>query len=348
MTKKKAGPAPGRKPEKGIPFDDIRALAEKLPPADEKAAAATRERHRVLEERFGASPDSANSCMWLSRWSGKVPGAARPTLAIFAGTHYVDARVDYPSGESETQARVDAIADGRSPVHGVCGPLGIGLKVFDLALGYPAGDIVEKDALDEKACAATIGFGMEAIAGGVDLLGLAATGRGDLVANTAILVILCGGTAADWIMPGGDIRLNALVTLADKAAQRAAGWRDDPLRLLRALGGREHAAIAGAILAARMGHVPVILDGMTALTVALLIERLRPGSCSHCRSAGGEQKGRIARIRQMAGLPALGGFGGEMTDGTQAAMAFGLIARHVDIHNTPVEARQTIVTQAAS
>ena len=66
---------------------------------------------------------------------------------------------------------LENFAAGGAAINQICAAYGLGFKVFDLALDMPTGDITEADAMDEKACVATMAFGMEAIAGGTDLLG---------------------------------------------------------------------------------------------------------------------------------------------------------------------------------
>ena len=57
----------------------------------------------------------------------------------------------------------------------------------------------------------------------------------------------------------------------------------DPLEVLRRVGGREIAAIAGAILAARAEKVPVILDGYVATAAAAVLHATRtPAALDHC------------------------------------------------------------------
>lgn len=56
----------------------------------------------------------------------------------------------------------------------------------------------------------------------------------------------------------------------------------DPLEVLRRLGGREFAAIAGAIIAARMEKVPVLLDGPAAIAAAAVLQALEPVAIAHC------------------------------------------------------------------
>ena len=119
--------------------------------------------------------------------------------------------------------------------------------------------------MDETACVATMAFGMEAIAGGTDLLGLGEMGIGNTTIAAAIYAALYGGDAARLVGP----RHRASTTRAWRARSTRsrrrwrphAGHLDDPLEVLRRLGGREIAAMAGAILAARLQRVPVVLDG---------------------------------------------------------------------------------------
>ena len=59
----------------------------------------------------------------------------------------------------------------------------------------------------------------------------------------------------------------------------------DPLEVLRQLGGREMAALAGGILAARVQKTPVLLDGYTACAAAAVLQALRPDAADHCLAA---------------------------------------------------------------
>jgi len=146
--------------------------------------------------------------------------------------------------------------------------------VFDLALHIPTGDITDDDALDERGCAATMAFGMEAIAGGTDLLCLGDLGVGNSTVAAALLAALFGGRGADWVGPGSgaDAAMQARkVDVVDAALAFHGASLKDPLEALRRVGGREFAAIAGAILAARMQKIPVLLDGFAATAAAAVL-----------------------------------------------------------------------------
>ncbi len=140
---------------------------------------------------------------------------------------------------------------GGAAINQICKTFDISLKVYELALSQPTGDITEGPALDERACAATMAFGMEALAGGPDLLVLGEMGIGNTTVAAAIYCALFGGEAEDWVGRGtgvDDAGLKRKAEAVRAALETHAGHLDDPLEVLRRLGGREIAAMAGAIL----------------------------------------------------------------------------------------------------
>ncbi|HEY2659844.1 MAG TPA: nicotinate-nucleotide--dimethylbenzimidazole phosphoribosyltransferase [Caulobacteraceae bacterium] len=256
------------------PFDDIRALFAQFPPPQATAAETARHAGRDL----GALAEIA---AWIARWRG-VATVNRPILSLYAGAH--------AGGDpAEARERLEAIASGAAPVSRAVQHLGAGLDVFDLAIERPVPDAAIKASMSERECAATMAFGMEALAKQPDLLILGGFGPG---ADRA---------AADLVeaLAGGD------VSAAVARARGEAG--DDPLQLLRQLGGRETAAIAGAILAARIQSIPVLLDGAAALAAAQALAAVDADAVAHCRVGhappGPQNPDQIARLS--GHLPAL-------------------------------------------
>ncbi|RUT83400.1 nicotinate-nucleotide--dimethylbenzimidazole phosphoribosyltransferase, partial [Mesorhizobium sp. USDA-HM6] len=139
----------------------------------------------------------------LAAWSGRAPPAVnRPLVAIFAGNHGAVRHAISPRPVSATADAVELCAAGGAAINQVCIANDLGLKVFDLALDIPTGDITEEAALDERGCAATMAFGMEAVAGGADLLCLGDLGVGNSTIAAALCAALFGGKGADWVGPG--------------------------------------------------------------------------------------------------------------------------------------------------
>lgn len=256
------------------PFDDIRDLLQRLPAADDARPDGPSETPPAGFTDFAG---------WLARWSGKsAPAVRRPLVAIFAGTHGVAAHGVSALPLSATQKAVDDCASGQAPISRLCLEFDIGLKVFDLALELPTADFTAAAALDEKGCAATMAFGMEALADGTDLLCLGAFGVGGSTSAAAILSALHGGAVRDWVVPAGGAVDARRASALQAALTLHRDHLGDPLEVLRRLGGREFAAVAGAILAARFQSVPVILNGAVALAAAAVLVRLRHDAVAHC------------------------------------------------------------------
>ncbi len=309
-----------------LPFDDFRDLIRRLPAGDEAAG----ERVRTLLRRAGAKDFGRleEIAAWLATWSGRAPPVVnRPLVALFAGTHGIAARGVTPNGPDWTAGRVEMCAAGGAAINQFCLAGDLGLKVFDLALHLPTADFSVEPALDERGCVATMAFGMEAIAG-TDLLAIGDIGAGGSTAAAAIQSALHGGKGADWAGPGSGAdaaMIGRKAELIDVALALHAAHLGDPLEILRRFGGREFAAIAGAIVAARMEKVPVILDGPAAFAVASVLHRLNPASLGHCLLAQVPTEPGCKRVAKLLGLEPVLDFGMGAGEGTGAALAAGIV-----------------------
>lgn len=259
----------------GLPFEDIRALVRQLPGADEGAAAAVRT--SMQRAPLGGRVPAAllDLAVWLARWQRHRPSVARPTLVLFAGTHGCEGGDVVEAGRAE----VERVAAGGAAVAHVATTFDVGLKVFDLALEVPTGDIRHEAALSERDCAATVAFGMEAAAGGGDLLALAGLGRAGRIPALALLASRLGGCGTDWTVR------QAEAVAVDAALDAHRAHLADPLEALRRLGGREAAAMLGAALACRHQGIPIVFSGTTALAAMAVLRALNPALADHCRLA---------------------------------------------------------------
>ena len=324
-------------PQKSAPFDDFRALLRQMPGPDQAAAAAVRAHDAVLTKPAGALGRLESIAEWLATWQAKSPPAVnRPLVAVFAGNHGVVAHGVSAYPASVTRQMVDNFARGGAAINQICLTYDLGLKVYDLALDHPAGDITREAALDEVACAATIAFGMESIAGGVDLLCIGEMGIGNTTAAAAIFLALFGGTAEDWVGPGtgldpaGIARKCAAVTAAVDFHRAHLG---DPLEVLRRLGGREIAAMVGAIVAARMNRVPVIVDGYVTTAAAAVLYKLDQRALDHCLFGHRSAEPAHARALAVMGKTPLLDLGLRLGEGTGAALAAGIVKAAARLHS---------------
>ena len=316
-------------PASGLPFDDIRALLPLMPEASARAEEAVRARQAELTKPPGSLGRLDDLVAFLAAWQDKpMPTIAHPQMAVFAANHGVVAKGVSAYPPSVTRAMLENFAAGGAAVNQICTTYGIGLKVFELALDIPTGDITEGPAMDEATCAATIAFGMEAVAGDVDVLCLGEMGIGNTTIAAAIYCALYGGAPADWVGRGTGVDDPGLRRKADAVAAAVALHRDhlaDPLEVLRRLGGREVAALVGAILAARMQRVPVVLDGFVVCAAAAVLHALDPAAIDHCIAGhvSAEQAHR-AVLRKLGKAPLLD-LNMRLGEGSGAGLALGVL-----------------------
>ena len=318
------------------PFDDIRLLLASLPGPDAQSVAAVRARDAQLTKPPGALGRLEELVEWLAAWQGRAePRIERPLVAVFAGNHGVVAQGVSAFPAEVTAQMVANFTSGGAAINQICQTQGIGLKVFELALEKPTRDFTLEPAMDEREAAATFAYGFEALADGVDLLAPGEMGIGNTTSAAAIYAALYGGPAARWTGRGtgvDDAGLSRKNAAIDAALALHGAALDDPLEIMRRLGGREIAAMAGAIVAARMNRAPVVLDGYVACAAAALLHALDPQAIDHCMaghvSAEGAHRGVLARL----GKRPLLDLDMRLGEGSGAALAIGLIRAALACH----------------
>jgi nicotinate-nucleotide--dimethylbenzimidazole phosphoribosyltransferase len=318
------------------PFDDIRQLLANMPALDAHALAAAREREAQLTKPAGSLGRLEEIAEFMAAWQGGRPHVDNPLVAVFAGNHGVTAQGVSPFPPSVTEAMVANFQGGGAAINQICKTFDLSLKVYELALSQPTGDITQGPAMDERGAAATMAFGMEALAGGPDLLCLGEMGIGNTTVAAAIYCALFGGEPEDWVGRGTGVDDAGLKRKAD-AVRRALKLHeehlDDPLEVLRRLGGREIAAMAGAILGARHQRVPVVLDGFVVCSAAAVLHALNPSALDHCLAGHVSAENAHARaLREMNKAPLLS-LGMRLGEGSGAGLAVGIIKAAVACHN---------------
>lgn len=322
----------------GLPFDDIRTLCQMLPPPDGDAMAAVRRRNAALAKPPGSLGTLEEIAVWLAGWQGNAtPQILRPLTALFAGSHGVAQRPELGAISDDISSRLAQAAAGGAAINQICATYDIGLKVFELALPHPVRDITVQAAFEEKDCTATIAFGMEALAGGSDLICLGELGGGNDIAVAAMLTALMGGTPHDWLDEGRAELRTTKITLVEEALTCHASMLGDPLEVLRRLGGREIAAAVGAILAARIQRIPIILDSLAVAAAATVLFSLNTSAVDHCLA--GHASGAVHRkLLRRLGLSPVLDLGITLGEGAGAAMAAGIVRAALACHSGMAEA----------
>lgn len=320
----------------GLPFDDIRRLMRDLPGPDAEAIRQCQARDQVLTKPPGALGRLEEIASWVAAWQHRYPPRVEaPVVAVFAGNHGVVAQGVAAYPQEVTAQMVANFRAGGAAVNQVCKTHGLGLKVFELALTKPTKDITQDAALSEADCAGTMAYGMEAIADGCDLLCIGEMGIGNTTIAAAICHGLYGGSAGDWTGPGTGLDAEGVRRKADVVARAVAFHKPhlgDPLEVLRRLGGRELAAMAGAILAARVERVPVLIDGYVASAAAAVLHAMRPDALDHCLAGHLSAEPAHRRLLDRLGLKPLLDLGMRLGEGSGAALAAGIVKSAIALH----------------
>jgi nicotinate-nucleotide--dimethylbenzimidazole phosphoribosyltransferase len=318
-------------------YADVLELLTIVPDGDESAVAEVRARDAQLTKPAGSLGQLEKLVEFLARWQGRAkPTLDNPMVTIFAGNHGVTDQGVSAFPREVTAQMVANFTDGGAAISQICALHEINLRVFELALELPTGDITKEPALDDKMCAATIAYGMEAIAGKPDLICIGEMGIGNTTVAAAIYAALYGGTGMDWVGRGTGVDDAGLTRKAD-AVDRALAFHGDsldhPLAILARVGGREIAAMLGALLAARHQKVPVIVDGFVATAAAAIAHAVNPAAIDHCIFGHVSAETGHARALAAMGQTGLLDLGLRLGEGSGAALAAVLAKTALHLHN---------------
>ena len=318
------------------PFADIAELLTIVPDGDEAAVEVIRARDVTLTKPRGSLGRLEELVEYLARWQGKAPPTLEnPMIAIFAGNHGVVARGVSAFPAEVTMQMVANFTNGGAAISQIAALHGLNLRVFELALDLPTGDITVQPAMDDKTCVATIAYGMEAIAGRPDLLAIGEMGIGNTTIAAAIYAALYGGSGADWVGRGtgvDDQGLGRKAAAVDAALAFHHSALTDPLSILARLGGREIAAMLGAIIAARQQKIPVIVDGFVATSAAAIAHAINPRSIDHCLFAHVSAETAHPRALQAMRVKPLFDLGMRLGEGSGAALAMVMAKTALHLH----------------
>ncbi len=313
-------------------LEHLHALLRALPPGDAAAASAVATRQDTLTKPPGSLGRLETLVAWLARWQGRaVPRLDDVRVLVFAGNHGVAGQGVSPYPAAVTAQMVANFAAGGAAINQLASLAGATLQVVPLALDSPTADITQAPAMTVAEFAAAVAAGWGAVAPGTDLLCLGEMGIGNTTAAAALCTGLFGGNG--WAGRGtgvDDAGLARKQQAVDRAAALHAG--QDPLELARRLGGRELAAILGAVAAARQQGVPVLLDGFVCTAAAAPLAKLAPGALDHCLAAHVSAETGHRRLLAALGLEPLLDLGVRLGEASGAALAVPLLRAALACH----------------
>ncbi len=316
-------------------LEDFTRILANLPAADAAASAAASARNDVLTKPPGALGRLEELAIWYAGWRGEAaPVVTAPQVLVFAGNHGVVAQGVSAFPAEVTAQMVGNFAAGGAAINQLCKTVGASLNVIALELDTPTADFTQTPAMTKDELVVALKTGWEAVNPAADLLVVGEMGIGNTTSAAALALALYGGEAADWAGRGtgvddaGLVRKIEAITKGVKRQAVASG-----LEVLRCLGGREIAAMAGAMARARVARIPVILDGFICTAAAACLQKAAPDALDHC--VAGHVSGEAAHARLLAklGKPPLLDLGLRLGEGSGAALAINIVTAALACHS---------------
>lgn len=327
----------------------IAALVAAVPAIDEAAAAEARTLHQQLAKPRGSLGRIEDVGIQLAAIAGACPPPVvrQPEVVVCAGDHGVLAQGVSPWPQEITALMVQTFCAGKAAVNVLARTLGARVTVLDVGV---AGDLPQhpdlrsakvvrgtKDlscepALTRQQAARAMVAGVELVAelrdGGVDLVIGGDMGIGNTTPSACLTAVFTGRRAADVTGRGtgiDDATLELKVRVVADALALHRPDPSDPLGVLAAVGGAEHAALCGIYLAAAAARMPIMLDGVTANAAALAAVAFAPRARDYM--LGGHRSFEPAATIALAALdrvPLLD-LGLRLGEGTGALLALALV-----------------------
>ncbi|MEZ5867247.1 MAG: nicotinate-nucleotide--dimethylbenzimidazole phosphoribosyltransferase [Defluviimonas denitrificans] len=318
-------------------LDALTTLADRLPEADSHAAEAARARQNALTKPPGSLGRLEQIAEFMAAWRGTArPEIWRAQALVFAGNHGICAQGVNPYPQEVTAQMVANFEAGGAAINQLCRANGADLSVIALELGRPTGDFTEGPAMSEADCLDALWQGASAVDEGADILILGEMGIGNSTIAAALAAACFGGPVAEWVGPGtGSDKAGILhkVEVIERGLKRHGGVMGNAPAILAALGGREQAAICGAVLAARAARIPVILDGFICTAAAAVLYATDKRLLDHCLvghvSAEPGHRKLLAAIHKRPVLE----FDMRLGEGSGAALALGIVRSALACHN---------------
>ena len=290
-------------------FSDMttfRSVLANAPGPDSAAASAASERNGQLTKPPGALGRLEDLAVWYAGWRGNArPEIAAPQVIIFAGNHGVAAQGVSAFPAAVTEQMVLNFQHGGAAINQLARSAGANLDVHALDLDQPTADFTKGPAMTEADCLAALKIGWTSVDPAADLLVVGEMGIGNTTSAAAICNALYGGQAQDWVGRGtgvDDDGLRIKTRVVSEAVALHADVSRDGLDVLARLGGREIAAMAGAIAAAGALRIPVILDGFICCAAAACLQQTSAASLDHTvaghQSAEGAHKTLLGHLNK--------------------------------------------------
>ncbi len=268
-------------------------------------------------------------------------------VAVFAGDHGVHAQGVTPWPQQVTAQMVANFCHGGAVVNafarrvgaqvcvidvGVVGPLDPAPALVSRRVAAGTADFTAGPALTRQQATDAVEVGiataLELVADGHRCL---LTGDMGIANTTAAAALICAFTGADPAEVTGrgtgidDAMLAHKIEVIDRGLARHHPDPADPIAVLAAFGGLEHAALAGFLLGAATQRIPVLLDGVNAGAAALVAAALAPPAAAYWLAGHRSAELGHRRALEHLGASPLLDLGMRLGEGTGALLALPIV-----------------------
>ncbi|MFF9088761.1 nicotinate-nucleotide--dimethylbenzimidazole phosphoribosyltransferase [Streptomyces sp. NPDC014991] len=331
------------------PHDLLAETVAQIRPLDAKALGEAWERQKRMTKPAGALGMLEIISAQLSGLSRQCPPPLPEpaAVAIFAGDHGVHAQGVTPWPQEVTAQMVANFLGGGAVCNAFAAQVGAEVCVVDVGVvaDLPAtpgllprkirggtSDMTTGPAMSREEARAAIEVGIETardlVAAGNKALLTGEMGIANTTASAALISVYTGADPAEVTGRGTGINDETLARKTE-VVRRALELHQpdpaDPVGVLAAIGGFEHAAMVGLLLGGASLRTPVILDGVSAGAAALVARAIAPEVLAACiaghRSA---EPGHVAALNKL-GLRPLVDLDLRLGEGTGALLALPLV-----------------------
>jgi nicotinate-nucleotide--dimethylbenzimidazole phosphoribosyltransferase len=332
------------------PADLLENTIAAIGPLDGEAVAAARDRQETLTKPRGSLGQLEDLSVQLAGIAGQCPPPMPEpaAVAVFAADHGVHAQGVSPWPQEVTAQMVANFLASGAAVNAIAAQAGADVRVVDVGVAGDlsaapgllsrkvrpgTADMTAGPAMSEDEARRAVETGIEIarnlIASGYRCLITGDMGIANTTASAALIAVFAGadpeqvtgrGTGIDdptWARKVGVVR-------------RALAWHDPdpaaPLGVLAAVGGLEHAALAGFILGGAAHRVPVVLDGVIACAAALAARAFAPDVTGYLIAGHLSTEPGARRALEVLGLRPLLDLGLRLGEGSGAVLALPVVA----------------------
>ncbi|AZM78701.1 nicotinate-nucleotide--dimethylbenzimidazole phosphoribosyltransferase [Streptomyces sp. KPB2] len=331
------------------PHDLLAETVAQIRPLDAKALGEAWERQKRMTKPAGALGMLEIISAQLSGLSRQCPPPIPEpaAVAVFAGDHGVHAQGVTPWPQEVTAQMVANFLGGGAVCNAFATQVGAEVCVVDVgvATDLPAtpgllprkvragtSDMTTGAAMTREEAKQAIEVGIETardlVAAGNKALLTGEMGIANTTASAALISVFTGADPAEVTGRGTGINDETLARKTE-VVRRALELHQpdpaDPIGVLAAIGGFEHAAMVGLLLGGASLRTPVILDGVSAGAAALVARAIAPEVLAACiaghRSA---EPGHVAALNKL-GLRPLVDLDLRLGEGTGALLALPMV-----------------------